>query len=243
MLLYLYFLLLVKARKPIDMYWLLTIGLCLLIDKSLACTIPAFANLTVQSNFSLHHFLGVWYEIKWLPTESDLWQDFSQSFELQNNSNQQIFVHGKARLPYEQKCFSFGPWLILANNGAKMILEKKNLNNTISLNWPYYIVKTDYNHYALIYGCMSKNFTHEDQCEEPILWIFSRTIVLSNEYLTELDDYIENILCINLTKLHTTLHGEKSCYISSSFGLKMYLIDIKLFLISLSFIFISYIYI
>jgi len=191
----------------------------------MACSIPSFVNLTVQTNFSLHHFLGLWYEIKWFSNEtsheSDIWNDYFQLFELENNSNDHLLISGKARLSSEEKCFSFGPWLILANNSAKMILEKKDLNSTTNLNWPYYILKTDYNHYALIYGCMSTNYTHNDQCKEPILWVFSRTVLLANEYLIELDDYIEDILCINITRLEIILHSEKSCYTLSSLGLKL----------------------
>jgi lipocalin len=212
------------------MYWLLAFGFILFINKSMACTTPSLANLTVQSNFSLHHFLGLWYEIKWLPgevhNESDIWHDYSQSFELENNSTNRLLVLGRARLPNEDKCFSFGPWLIIANNSAKMFLEKESLNSTTILNWPYFVLKTDYDHYALIYGCMSENYTHTNQCEEPILWVFSRTIVLSNEYL---DEYIENTLCINLTELELTPHREKSCYISS--GLTICSIDLILLLI------------
>ena len=218
------------------MYWFLLIGFFLLINQSTACTIPSFANLTVQSNFSLHNFLGIWYEIKWYSAgfhnESDLWRDYSQLFQLENNSSQYLLVSGKARLLNEDKCFSFGPWLILANDSAKMILEKKNLNNDTYLNWPYYILKTDYDHYALIYGCMKANYTLHNPCDEPIVWIFSRTIVLTNQYLHELEDYIENNLCINSTDLEITYQGEKSCL---SLGLKIVSMN-KIFIIFLIFI-------
>jgi hypothetical protein len=111
-----------------------------------------------------------------------------------------------------------------------MILEKKNLNSSTDLNWPYYILKTDYDHYALIYACVSTNYTLDDQCIEPLLWVFSRTIFLSDEYLNELDDYIENTLCINITKLETTPHSETSCYALSSSGSKLYSMSIILYL-------------
>jgi lipocalin len=216
------------------MYWLLRIGFFLLINKSMACTIPKFSSLTVQANFSLNHFLGIWYEIEWFSSEyhneSNIWRDFTLKFEFDNNSSQRLLVPGRARLFPDENCFSFGPWLIIANNSAKMILEKKNLNSSTDLNWPYYILKTDYDHYALIYACVSTNYTLDDQCIEPLLWVFSRTIFLSDEYLNELDDYIENTLCINLTKLETTPHSEKSCYALSSSGSKLYSMSIILYL-------------
>lgn len=223
------------------MYRFVMIGLlCLSIEKSLTCPIFTFGNMTVQSDFSLHNFLGTWYQIKWFTNvteyESDFWNDYSQTYELENNSNTHLLVYGKARLSSEEKCFSFGPWLILANNSAKMILEKKDLNTTTNLNWYYYILKTDYNHYALIYSCIEENLTIHDHCKQPILWIFSRTNLLSNEYLIELDNYIENTLCMNLIEFEITLHSEKSCHLVSSLGQK------KLLFINMNWLIIFYLF-
>jgi hypothetical protein len=118
-----------------------------------------------------------------------------------------------------------------------MVLEKQDLNIPLNLNWPYYILKTDYNHYALIYGCMSENYTGNSSCKQPMLWIFSRTVLLENEYLIELDNYIENDLCINLTDLEITLHSEPSCYTSSSIGSKISAMNMILFLFDLFYIY------
>jgi hypothetical protein len=129
------------------MKWLLFIGYIIFFNKSLnilGCTLPSFDNVTVQSDFNLNKFLGVWYEIQWLPgephNESDIWRNYYQLFELENSSTQRLLVPGQAHLLNNDTCFSFGPWSILANNSAKMILETKDLNNTNSLNWPYYIL-------------------------------------------------------------------------------------------------------
>ncbi|CAF1297812.1 unnamed protein product [Rotaria sordida] len=199
------------------------------------CTIPSFSNLTVQSNFNLQQFLGRWYEIKWLSdeyhNESSIWRDYSQLFQFENNSNQRLLVFGKARLINEENCFSFGPWLIVANNSAKMIVETRDLNSTTKLNWPYVILSTDYINYALIYGCMSKNYIQDNPCDDSIVWIFSRKNSLSDEYLNPLHNIIENILCINVTKLEKTPHSEKSCYDLPSLGLKIYPMNIIIFII------------
>ncbi|CAF1045193.1 unnamed protein product [Rotaria sp. Silwood1] len=201
----------------------------------MGCTVPSFSNLTVQSNFSLQNFLGIWYEIQWLSSEyhnaSSIWSDYSQSFQLENNVSQRLLVYGKARFPNAEQCFSFGPWLIIANNSAKMILQTQDVNSSKILNWPYYILKTDYNHSALIYACMSENYTQNDPCNKSVLWIFSRKNSLSNEYLNELYNYIENILCVDSTKLEITPQSERSCYTSSSLGLKICLMNKFFFLI------------
>ncbi|CAF1505463.1 unnamed protein product [Adineta steineri] len=223
------------------MYWILLLQVVLLVNTSTACTTPTFSNLTVQSNFSLHNFLGIWYEIKAYLNETntglDVWHDFSQSFQLETNSSERLLVYGKARLTQEDQCFSFGPWLLIANDSAKMIqVEKDELTYTTNLYWPYYILKTDYNHYALIYRCKTKNYRLNDPCDDPTVWVFSRTRSLSYEYTKELDTYIENILCMNVTTFEIISHREQSCYMNSVLNLKFYSMNIILCLILLVFV-------
>jgi hypothetical protein len=112
-----------------------------------------------------------------------------------------------------------------------MVLEKKDISSAPLLNWPYYVVKTDYEHYALIYACTSTNYTYTDPCEHPILWLFSRTTSLSNDLSTELDKHMENTLCINLTKLEITPHDSKSCYSSSNTCVMNLILFVVLFLL------------
>ena len=227
------------------MHEFLFIVLLLAIDPSKPCTLPSFAELEVPSNFSLHRFLGRWYEIKWYADEtepdSEIWDDFSQTFELENHSTERLLAFGNARLSYETECFAFGPWSIIVNNSAKMILEKKDSDILSNLNWPYYILKTDYNHYALIYGCMTENYTLEEPCKQPVLWLFSRTVLLSSEYLIELDDYIEDVLCLNLTEIEITLHTAKSCHVVSAMGRRISLMKMDVcFLLPILYFFLTY---
>jgi lipocalin len=220
------------------MRWILCFGYVVLLEVSLViseCIIPSFENLTVQSNFNLNKFLGVWYEIKWLPSAqedpADIWRNFYQSFQLQNSTTQKLVVPGQARTLNSQNCFPFGPWLINANNGAKMILEKQDINNTQLLNWPYYILQTDYDHYALVYACRSTNYTSTDPCTERVLWLFSRSTTLSNSYTSDLDRYIESSLCVNLTALEITPQEGQSCYSSSNRHLINLILFVFLFLL------------
>jgi lipocalin len=205
------------------MKWFLFIGYIVLCDKFvriLGCTPPSFDSLTVPSNFSLNKFLGIWFEVQWLPGEphnaSDIWRNFYQSFQFEDSSKQKLLVTGKARVLNNNTCFSVDPWLIIVTNTAKMILEKQDLNSSELLNWPYYVLKTDYDHYALIYSCTTVNYTYSVPCAEPVLWVFSRSATLSTDYTTELDQYIENQLCINQTDLEITPQDGVQCYSSST---------------------------
>jgi len=203
-------------KSMMKTYFSIVFGLILYINLSITCTIPSLNDLTVQTNFSLHDFLGSWYKIKWYKSdrylETDLFNDYYQLFELQLNSTEHVIVDGKGRSNYEQECLSFGPWLIITNHSAKMSLEKLNTtSNTTNLNWPYWILKTDYHHYALIYSCLSDNNTVTEPCQHAVIAVFSRTVLLSNNYLLLLDDYIDDILCLSLTQFQIVLHSDKSC--------------------------------
>lgn len=205
---------------------LLFVGYLVCLNQVFAlssCAKPAFENLTVENNFDLNRFLGVWFEIQWLPgephNESDIWRNYYQSFQIDSSSSSKLLVPGQARVLNNNTCFHFGPWTILANNSAKMLLETKSPSASQPLNWPYYILKTDYENYALIYGCITPNYDYKTPCSDRILWVFARTTSLSNDHMQMLDKFIENDLCVNLNDLEITPHDGQQCYLSSSINL------------------------
>lgn len=204
-------------------WFFVCIGFVLLMSIApvwLASVGPPLANLSVQQNFSRQNFLGVWYEIKWLPdgphNASDIWINFYESFQLRNDSSDIIDLYGRARLEGQTDCFDITPSILLANNSAKMILVQKGLGNQTQLNWPYYILKTDYEHYALIYTCTATNYTYTESCLQPALWMFSRNTVLASEYSSMLERYINDTLKMNVNDLMITPQTGKSCMSSAS---------------------------
>ncbi|CAF0953330.1 unnamed protein product [Adineta ricciae] len=229
-----------------SVYAKLKSSVLLCVHSSSTCTMPRFVNLSVPSNFSIQQFLGVWYEIEEYFDDSqdefDEVYDFTQSFELEHNSSEFLLVYGKARFVHEEQCFSFGPWLLNINNSARMILDRKDLNTTTSLNWPYYVLKTDYEHYLLIYSCTTANYLVEHICEDAILWVFSRTRSLASEYSKELNEYIEKSLCINTTNVKKMSHGTKSCYMTNSApGTKFSSVEIRFcFIVLILYLFLIY---
>jgi lipocalin len=200
---------------------------------ALSCTPPSLNNITVQSNFNLNQFLGIWFEIKWLPdaphNASDIWRNLYQSFALNNSSIQNIIISGQARVGDNTTCFDTGSWLVFANNSAKMILETQDISSTTFVNYPYYILKTDYDNYALVYGCSTENYTYTNPCKNPFLWVYSRTTLLSTTYSSSLDDYIQNQLCINLTSLEITPQDGVQCYSCSIIHLPALILFVFLF--------------
>lgn len=209
------------------------VGLLSVVESS-NCSTPILANLSVVENFNLTRFLGIWHEIEWLPaephSEADIWRDFYQSFQFENGSTTRLSVLGKARILNQDECFTFGPWTIIANNSAKMILERKSPNETTFINWPYHIVKTDYDNYALIYGCTSSNYSQTERCSKPILWLFSRSVTLATNHRTMLDNFIDETLCVNRTELEITPHSDKSCL--HSFSLSQWNFSFNIFILT-----------
>ncbi|CAF1372595.1 unnamed protein product [Rotaria sordida] len=183
----------------------------------MGCKTPSLSQITAQKDFCLEKFLGQWHQIKWYTSEknhnpSESWTDYSQFFALDNCINQHVLAFGRARLPNGTECFSFGPWSIFAYNGAKMIVETDDINKNTKVNWPYIILKTDYTHYVLIYTCITKGATPHDPCKEEVVEVLSRTTTLAKKYLTEIDNYIKNILCVDLNKFEPIVYRTPLCF-------------------------------
>ena len=182
----------------------------------LSCTPPSLNNISVQTNFNLNQFLGVWFEIQWLPdaphNASDIWRNFYQSFQLNGSSTQNIIITGRARVGDNTTCFDTGAWLVYANNSAKMILQTQDTSNPTYVNWAYYVLLTDYTNFALVYGCNTTNYSYTNPCYNAFLWVYSRTTTLATVYSTLLDNYIQNQLCIDTSSLEITPQDGTQCY-------------------------------
>ena len=185
----------------------------------LGCIPRSFDDLIVQPNFDVNRFVGVWFEIKWLPAEphkpSDIWRNFYQKYQLNSSNQNQLLAYGEARGLNNDTCFPIGQWSFLVNNSAKMILQSKD--GKTPLNWPFYVISTDYDHYSLIYACTDNNYSSNQRCNISTFWLFSRTTSLSSNLTTDLDDNMLKQLCINQnSSVEITPHDGKQCYSSSS---------------------------
>ncbi|CAF2815073.1 unnamed protein product [Rotaria sp. Silwood2] len=177
------------------MFWFITIGLILLINTSFGCTPPSFSSLSVESNFNVYRFLGFWYEIDFYRTgfsPANLLTDFIQLFQLENDVTKHLLVFSKGKQSVTKNCISLTTKSFYADNGAKMRVEKDDVNSATIVNQPLYVLKTDYDHYALVYRCLTPNYDLNQPCQQRELELYSRKPNLERKYLVPLERYIRN---------------------------------------------------
>ncbi|CAF2634690.1 unnamed protein product [Rotaria sp. Silwood2] len=197
------------------MFWFITIGLLLLIHTSLGCSPPSFSSLSVEQNFNLYKFLGFWYEIDFYEAgldPADAYTDFIQLFQLENDVTKHLLAFARARAANQPNCLSPTTWSIYANNGAKMIFENQDVTSATILNQPLYVLKTDYDHYALTYKCVTPNYNLDQPCQQRTLNLYSRKPFLESKYLVQLESYIINVLCFNSNDIIRTPFRRPFCY-------------------------------
>lgn len=75
----------------------------------------------------------------------------------------------------------------------------------------YWVVKTDYTNYSVVYECSKLN--DDNTCKKIITWVFSRHQTLPESLMAEVDHVIEN-LCLNETQFYTTTYSKSKTYFS-----------------------------
>ncbi|CAF5118601.1 unnamed protein product [Rotaria sp. Silwood1] len=197
------------------MFWFIKIGLLLLINTSLGCRPPSFSSLSVQRNFNIYKFLGFWYEIKFHETGlplADVLANFVQLFQLENDATKHLLVFTKGKQAGSQSCISLTTWSVYANNGAKMRVEKVDVTSATIVNQPLYVLKTDYEHYALTYRCLTPSYNLNEPCQQRDFQLYSRKPYLERKYLVQVQHYIRNVLCINSNDIIKTTYRKPFCF-------------------------------
>ncbi|CAF4902037.1 unnamed protein product, partial [Rotaria sp. Silwood2] len=143
---------------------------------------------------------------------ADAYTDFIQLFQLENDVTKHLLAFARARAANQPNCLSPTTWSIYANNGAKMIFENQDVTSATILNQPLYVLKTDYDHYALTYKCVTPNYNLDQPCQQRTLNLYSRKPFLESKYLVQLESYIINVLCFNSNDIIRTPFRRPFCY-------------------------------
>ena len=70
----------------------------------------------------------------------------------------------------------------------------------------FWVVKTDYLNYALIYGCNQLRDDGRCHRRHELVYLISRTPDLSSRIMLEVEQTIQNTLCVNINQLLVSTH-------------------------------------
>ncbi|XP_041352780.1 retinol-binding protein 4-like [Gigantopelta aegis] len=162
-------------------------------------------NITVQPDFDLQKYCGTWYEVKWLETvyiqPSQHYEDYRHIYTY-SGSGENVTVDIAWRDPANiNKCVYNTARLIEKDGDAKICFV------TAKERFSYWVLKTDYTSYAVVYGCHS--VTSDGACNGTRSWIWSRTKTLSQDKMAIAETVISERLCVNQSLYLSTRHNNE----------------------------------
>ncbi|XP_046564058.1 uncharacterized protein LOC124272882 [Haliotis rubra] len=166
------------------------------------CNVPAQYKITpdqscqvsdvpIQPDFNITLFNGTWYEMQWLAQvyipASELFQDYQHEYILQEDGSLKGYIRGRT----DKGCFYRQASLTLSGTPGKLHF---NVTEGGSDNYPYWIVDTDYNNYAVMYGCL--NVSTSGNCTRARSTVWSRRKSLAPNFQYRANSFLQN-LCVN----------------------------------------------
>ncbi|XP_038206911.1 uncharacterized protein LOC119828740 [Zerene cesonia] len=173
---------------------------------------PGQCDLGVRAvyNFNVSAFLGVWHEIEIYPTGLDNEQCATQDY-------------------IQQSATSFTLAARYVNNGVQgsynWLLERSASDTTgsfiatiqtpsMSISFPFWIIDTDYNNYALAYACANM----DAYSRRVYSWKLSRSKQLSAASNAAITSSMENIQVLDQRYFKTLNQSDAACFHLPEFG-------------------------
>ncbi|KAK3576292.1 hypothetical protein CHS0354_036027 [Potamilus streckersoni] len=178
------------------------------------CTVDCFVqSFQVQPNFNINQYVGKWYEQKWLAQsyipQDQLFQDYTHYYVLNPNSSVTIFISGRSPENVSM-CFHYVALLEQTTVPGKFRFTRY-WNQSYSDAIDYWVMNTDYDNYAFIYGCEKRNA--QGQCTYQDSWVWSRTPNLPARYWALVNNSMQAV-CINYSRYLDT-QQKNDCFVQS----------------------------
>ncbi|KAK6183103.1 hypothetical protein SNE40_010647 [Patella caerulea] len=187
-----------------SLIFVILIQLAVSVTDPVNCQVNTFQT---KQNFDLKKYLGVWYEMKWIIPFSvpvaDRYLDYQHKYSM--NTDDQVLVSITARNS-SKHCLYITAYVNLTETPGKMVIS--NQPNGGGDTYTYWIIETDYNNYAVVYGCGQT--LSNGTCGATRLWIWSRKTSITPTLLSQAEMLL-NRLCLDTSSLITTSHDEGEC--------------------------------
>ncbi|XP_077986464.1 uncharacterized protein LOC144440893 isoform X2 [Glandiceps talaboti] len=176
------------------------------INHEMKCLVEG--DLNVQEDFNIERYMGVWYEMAM--TESPLYPNIPHThqtkLELAEDGNVNVTISG---IIYGPKCFGLSLQGRATFETPNVTQAKWRVNMAIPEGFdigdsgPYWIMSTDYDNYAVVYGC--NRILDDGTCHmnHSSAWIMSRTTTLSPAHRKEVMSQVAR-LCVDGSRIRHT---------------------------------------
>ncbi|KAK7104261.1 hypothetical protein V1264_019011 [Littorina saxatilis] len=184
-------------------------GAPIVVQEGAECPLKPFWNIPgrdcdvrsfpVQGNFDLNKYIAkTWYEMTWLAPEYIdpiyYYQDYQHEYEMQPNNSIIVRVSGRNE---KKECFFENVSLTTTSTPGKLTWHD------VSADVPYNVIQTDYDHYAMVFGCY--NMTSSGMCKKARGWLWSRGKTLDRRYRLAAHSKMQD-LCLNPAAFFPTEH-------------------------------------
>ncbi|XP_071080818.1 uncharacterized protein [Haliotis cracherodii] len=157
--------------------------------------------VTVQRDFDVSRYLGKWYEYRWHTREffppEERFKDYFHYYVQTADGNITNYVSGRDPTRVDGKCFFYHMYLVPTDTPGKFFWRKKN-----GEQYPYWVLETDYNRYAFVYGCY--NISVSGTCIAARGWIWSRTPTIPR-VISDRSPWFYNRTCLSSSTFLETL--------------------------------------
>ncbi|XP_050551207.1 uncharacterized protein LOC118275267 isoform X6 [Spodoptera frugiperda] len=161
-------------------------------------------NIVVHNGFQLEKYLGVWYDIQSYPSD---FQDGTCNTAEYSQGNNGVHVYNTQVVDQTLVSISGNAVLEPSNDGSAKLKVTFNVAGT-DVTTDYWILKTDYDHYSLVYSCRPI----DDEYIQVTSWKLSREKFLRPEDEIAINDAMNEIKVLDQKYFVNRYQSPVACF-------------------------------